>query len=62
MTMDGVGMHEQLMSFADPFGMAIVIGGAIATVVSFVLTFRKMIRPGETAPDHPKLQIFREDR
>jgi hypothetical protein len=60
--MDGMGMHEQLMNFADPFGMAIVIGGVIATVVSFVLTFRLMVSPGETEPDHPKLQIFREDR
>jgi hypothetical protein len=62
MNMDGMGMPGQLMNFADPVGMAIVIGGVIATVVSFVLTFRMMIWPGESAPDHPKLQIFREDR
>jgi hypothetical protein len=41
---------------------AIVIGGVIATVVSFVLTFRLMTRSGENEPDHPKLQILREDR
>jgi hypothetical protein len=60
--MDDMGMHDHLMNFADPFGMAIVVAGMVATVLSFVLTFRMMIWPGETAPDHPKLQIFREDR
>jgi hypothetical protein len=59
--MDGMNMHEHAMNFADPVGIAIVVGGVIATVASFVLAFRMMIWPGETSPDHPKFEIFRED-
>lgn len=55
-------MHAHMMNAADPLGTAIVIGGVIATVAAFVLAFRLMIWPGETSADHPKLEIFREDR
>jgi hypothetical protein len=50
------------VNFADPVGVTIVIGGVIATVVSFVLMVRMTIWPGETSPDHPKFEILREDR
>lgn len=53
-------MHEHVLNFADPIGMTIVVAGVIATVLSFVLAFRMMLWPGETAPDHPKLDIFRK--
>jgi hypothetical protein len=43
-------------------GTIVVIAGAIVTLVAFALAFRATFWPGETAPDHPKNLIFRDDR
>jgi hypothetical protein len=54
--------HMTLFNTADPIGMAIVIGGTIATVWTFYLGVRMTIVPGEEQLDHPKHAILREDR
>jgi hypothetical protein len=54
--------HAQLIVATDPFGTAIVIAGAIATLLAIVLAFRMTVWPGEEAEDHPKRVILREDR
>jgi hypothetical protein len=43
-------------------GTIVVIAGAIVTLVAFGLAFRATFWPGETASDHPKNLIFRDDR
>jgi hypothetical protein len=46
----------------DMLGTIVVVAGAIATLASFVLALRATLWPGETALDHPKHLIFRDDR
>jgi hypothetical protein len=46
----------------DMLGTMVVGAGVIATIFVFVLAFRATLWPGETAPDHPKYLIFRDDR
>ena len=46
----------------DVLGTLVVIAGALVTVLAFVLAFRATFWPGETAPDHPKNIILRDDR
>jgi hypothetical protein len=46
----------------DLAGTLIVVVGAIATLFAFVAAFRATVWPGETAPDHPKHLILRDDR
>jgi hypothetical protein len=46
----------------DIFGTLIVVAGVLGTLFAFALAFRTTLRPGETAPDHPKNIIFRDDR
>jgi len=46
----------------DLLGTLVVIAGALVTVLAFVLAFRATLWPGETAPDHPKNLILRDDR
>ena len=54
--------HDHVfLNFADPVGVAVVVVGAIATAIAFVLAFRMTVRPGETEADHPKNTILRED-
>jgi hypothetical protein len=55
-------MHHALIDPSDPLGLAIVVLGTISTAWSFVLAFRMTLWPGEHDPDHPKYEIFREDR
>lgn len=54
--------HDQLLlNLGDPFGLTVVIVGAIATAIAFVLAFRMTVHPGETDAEHPKYRILRED-
>ncbi len=46
----------------DLLGTLVVLVGVVATAVAFVIAFRTTIRPGETASDHPKYSIFKDDR
>jgi hypothetical protein len=46
----------------DVLGTIIVVAGALATLLAFVIAFRVTIWPGETSPDHPKNLIFKSDR
>jgi hypothetical protein len=43
-------------------GTIVVIVGAFVTLLAFVLAFRATLWPGETASDHPKNLIFKDDR
>lgn len=56
--------HMQMVppSGGDPFGLAVVIIGAILAATMFVLAVRATFWPGEIAPDHPKRSILRPDR
>jgi hypothetical protein len=54
--------HMTLFDPSDPFGIAIVVVGTIATVWTFVLAARMTIVPGEHEFDHPKHVVLREDR
>jgi hypothetical protein len=47
---------------ADPFGIAIVIAGAIVTLWVYYFTGRCFESPGESNLDHPKYSILRDDR
>jgi hypothetical protein len=49
-------------SGGDALGTIVVIAGALATLYAFILAFRATLWPGETAPDHPKNLIFKDDR
>lgn len=51
-----------LFDSSDPFGIAIVVVGTIATAWTFVLSARMTIAPGEHELDHPKNVVLREDR
>jgi hypothetical protein len=46
----------------DPFGLVVVVVGALATVWTIVFAVRASIWPGETDPEHPKYLIFKDDR
>jgi hypothetical protein len=46
----------------DILGMLVVIVGAIGTLLTFALAFRLTFWPGETAPNHPKNRILKDDR
>ncbi|PZR61871.1 MAG: hypothetical protein DLM53_07815 [Candidatus Eremiobacter antarcticus] len=46
----------------DPLGWVIALGGTMATLWVIALAVRLLITPGETAPDHPKLLILKDDR
>ena len=50
------------MNGGDLLGAIVVIAGALVTLLAFVLAFRVTFWPGETAPDHPKNLIFKDDR
>ena len=54
--------HHVLLDPLDPLGVAVVVLGAVATVVAFVLAVRMTVWPGESDPEHPKRAILREDR
>lgn len=54
--------HHILFNPNDPFGIAVVVAGTIATAASFVLACRMLIHPGEEEPDHPKRVILQDDR
>lgn len=56
------GMTMTPPAGGDPFGILVVIAGAVATVTSIVLAIRWTAWPGETDDDHPKWQILRPDR
>ena len=56
------GMQMAPPSGGDVLGSIVVVAGAIATLYAFLLAFRATVRPGETAPDHPKHSILRDDR
>jgi hypothetical protein len=42
-------------------GTIVVIVGALVTLLAFVLAFRATVWPGETASEHPKNLIFKDD-
>lgn len=46
----------------DLFGTLVVVAGSLATLAAFVWAVWATIRPGETAPEHPKNHILRDDR
>ncbi len=46
----------------DIVGIIVVLAGAVATFLVFVLAFRATLWPSETAPDHPKHLIFKDNR
>ncbi len=54
--------QHEIWNAADPFGIAIVVAGAIVTVWAYVFTARCLESPGETDPNHPKYSILAEDR
>jgi len=56
------GMQMAPPSGGDALGTIVVIAGALATLYAFILAFRATLWPGETAPDHPKNLIFKDDR
>lgn len=56
------GMHMSPPPGGDVAGTVVVIAGTIVTLLAFALAFRATLWPGETAPDHPKNIILREDR
>lgn len=53
------GMH---MTGNDPLGWVIIGVGTVATLWSITVSIYWTVRPGETAPDHPKRVILRSDR
>ncbi len=56
------GMQMGPPSGGDLMGTLVVVAGALATLYAFVLAFRATLWPGETACDHPKHLILRDDR
>jgi hypothetical protein len=46
----------------DVFGWIVIVVGVVVTVGVFVAAAYWTVRPGETAPDHPKRMIFGRDR
>lgn len=44
------------------FGLVVIVAGTIATLWTIVMSIYWCVRPGETAPDHPKRSILRSDR
>jgi hypothetical protein len=40
----------------------IVIAGTVGTIYTIVASIYWLLRPGETAPNHPKRMILRSDR
>jgi hypothetical protein len=56
------GMPMSPPAGGDAAGTVVVIAGALVTLLAFVLAFRATLWPGETAADHPKNIILREDR
>jgi hypothetical protein len=54
--------QHEIWNAVDPFGIAIVVAGAIVTVWAFVFTLRCLEAPGEIDPSHPKYSILAEDR
>ena len=58
-------MNEMQMSppaGGDALGTVVVIAGVVAMLCAFVIAFRVTLWPGETAPDHPKNLILKDDR
>lgn len=55
-------MHPAMFDPSDAVGTAIVIAGAVATALSFVLAVRYTAWPREDDPNHPKHVILSEDR
>jgi hypothetical protein len=43
-------------------GTAIIVIGTLGTLVTLILAFRATLWPGESAPDHPKRIILKDDR
>lgn len=60
--MNGMQHMNTTPSGGDPLGWVIAAGGTIATLWVIALAIRLLITPGETAPDHPKLLILKDDR
>ena len=56
------GMQMGPPQGGDILGTIVVVAGLIVTVLAFALAFRATMWPGETAPDHPKNIIFKDDR
>ncbi len=46
----------------DLFGWAVIVAGTLATLWTIGACIYWTVRPGETAPDHPKRLIMRKDR
>ena len=46
----------------DLVGWLIVAAGTLATLWTIVFAIRAMVAPGETAADHPKRLILKDDR
>ena len=57
-------MNDMQMTPAhgDPFGWIVIVAGTLATLWTIGVTIYWIVRPGETAPDHPKRIVLREDR
>lgn len=47
---------------ADPLGWVIAVAGAVVTIWTIVFAVRAMVSPGETAADHPKHLILKDER
>lgn len=57
------GMATNVEPFgADPIGWLIAVLGTVATLWVIVFAVRAMVSPAETAPDHPKQLILKDDR
>lgn len=46
----------------DPLGTTVLVLGVLVTLLTFVLAFRATFWPHETAADHPKRSILKDDR
>ncbi len=56
------GMQMGPPQGGDILGTIVVVAGAIATLLAFILAFRATFWPGETASQHPKNIIFKDGR
>jgi hypothetical protein len=54
-------MHMGPPAGGDVFGTIVVVAGVVMTLYAFIIAIRATLWPGETAPDHPKHIIFKND-
>lgn len=55
-------MNMRMQAGHDALGWFVIAAGSIATIWTIAIALYWIVRPGETAPDHPKRLILRNDR